>query len=205
MNKRDFILFFGLLLSSCSLNLYSPIDTNVINLDKEEQVFLKNMTSLSDTILTLRESDCEINSEDYFIVVYKLNGYTKSKAFTTYGNYPCEPNLEDFNWGNVLSSLDSIKYQKTKPSYFGSIIEGDTTWHKAGSYSGEKVWTFKVYTKSYTTIWETVSSERQANPSMARTKVSEYILSETYNKIWGMTQQYGERIYKKKPIIGRRE
>jgi len=204
MNKRELIIYFGLLLSSCSLNLYRPIDTNVINLDKEEQVFLKNMTSLSDTILTLRKSDCQINSEDYFIAVYKQNGYTKSKAFTTYGNYPIEPNIEGFNWGNVLSSLDSIKYQKTKPSYYGSIIEGDTTWLQRGSYSGEQVWTFKIYTKSGIANWETVFTEREANPSMAKSKISEYVLSETYNKIWGTTKLYGERKYKRKPIIGRK-
>lgn len=204
MNKRHLIIYFGLLLSSCSVNLYRPINTNVVNLDKEEQTFLKNTTSLSDTILTLRKSDCQINSEDYFIAVYKHNGRTKSKAFTTYGNYPNEPTIEGFNWDNVLSSLDSIKYQKTKPSYYGTIIEGDTTWHQSGSFSGEHVWTFKIYTKSDTTNWETVSTERQANPSMVKTKVSEYILSETYNKAFGINPLYGERKYRKKPIIGRK-
>ena len=205
MNKPHLIIYFGFLLSSCSINLYRPIDTNVVNLDKEEQAFLKNTTSLSDTILTLRKSDCQINSEDYFIAVYKQNGQTKSKAFTTYGNYPNEPLIEGFNWDNVLSSLDSIKYQKPKPSYYGTIIEGDTTWHEGGWISGEQVWTFKVYIKSNTTTWRTVWTERQANPSMAKTKISEYILTETYNKIWGMTQLYGVRKYKKKPILGHRE
>jgi len=193
-----------LLMTSCSINLYRPIDTKVVNLDNEEQHFLKLVTSLSDTILTLRKSDCQINSEDYLIVVYKINGQTKSKTYTTYGNYPKEPTLENFNWIRIYNSVDSIKNQKPKPSYYGTIIEGDTTWHERGWISGEQVWTFKLYSKTDTTTWETVSTERQANPSMAATKISEYIFSETYNKIWGMTEQYGERKYKKKPIIGRR-
>lgn len=192
-----------LLMTSCSINLYRPIATNVVNLDNEENNFFKTMASISDTVMTLRKSDCQINSEDYLIVIYKIKGQTKSLTFTTYGNYPKEAVLENFLWTRIINSLDSINNQKPQPSYYGTIIEGDTTWNLSGSWSGEPVWTFKLYLKTDTTTWETVSSERNENPSMAKTKISDYILAETYNKAFGIEPFYGERKYKKKPIIGK--
>lgn len=198
------IILILLLLASCTVNLYRPIDITAVDLRKVERDFLSSTGAFIDTVLTLRKSDCQINSEDYFITLYKTDGLTKSQVFTNYGNYPNEHTIDSFNWSKIIASIDSIKYQTPKPSYYGTIIEGDTTWYQNGVFSSEKVWTFKLYCKTDTVIWETFTTERQTNPSMDKTIVSEYILSETYNKIWGMTQPYGEIKYKKKSIISRR-
>lgn len=191
------------LLTSCTVNLYRPNDPTAVDLDKVELKLLNSSGALSDTVLTLRKSDCQIKSDDYFIAVYKIQGETKSRAFTSYGNYPKEPTLDNFNWAKIIDSVDSIKNQTPELSYYGTIVEGDTTWHQSGMI-GDQVWTFKLYTKTDTTTWETDYTEIRANPSMAKTIISEYILSETYNKIWGMTELYGERNYKKKPLLGRK-
>lgn len=158
----------------------------------------------SDTILTIRSSDCHPNSNDYLIIVYKENGITYSRAFKTLGEYPLTPELPGFNWDTMYNALKSINTQEPAPSFSAKVIEGDTTWRRSWSFSGEMVLTFTLISNKDTTQWETVSSERYENPSMSKTKVSEYVLSETYNKAFGFNPIYGDLKYKKLPIISRR-
>jgi len=192
--------------SACRTNLYRPINTNVVNLDKIENSYVSKLKSISDTILTLRKSDCQPNSEDYFITIHKLNGKTKSKAFTTYGNYPDEAILLEFNWDSIFNNIENINIEKPKPSFYATVIEGDTTWGPRMSFSGEQVWSLKLYCETTTIDWESVSSDRRNNPSMKKSRVTKYILTETYNKAfgWGDNALYGERELKKLPIFQRR-
>lgn len=203
MKKAASILLTSILLYSCTINLYRPHDPSAVDLNAAEQSFLSFVGPLSDTILTLRKSDCQINSRDYFIAIYKLKGQTKSQAFSNFGNYPIEPTLSDFNWTRIYSAVDSIKTQSPVPSYLALVVEGDTSWYPGFNYVSD-VWTFTLYSKADTLSWESFSEERQANPSMAKTKISNYILAETANKVWGMPGLYGEQKTKKLPILSRR-
>lgn len=209
--KKSIIYILTLILAaSCSINLYRPINYSVVDLDKTERDFLSSISTLSDTILTIKTNDLNL-AGNYFLVIYQIKGQTKSQAFSESGNYPIKPIIKDFNWPWIFESLDSIKSQKSKPCMWGSIIDGDTIWHH---YNSQNDWIqselgntiFKIYLTNDTISWKTKSSDRQCNPSMAKSKISKYIFSETLDKLELNEDNliYGKRKFKKMPVIGPR-
>lgn len=193
------------LLASCRINLARIIEVSSIDLDETYDTMLLQ-TKGADTVLILRSSDCRSDSQDELVIVYKKKGLTYSRAVTTWGRRNIEPQLYNFKWDTIYSSLDRIKTEEPIPSYYATVIEGDTTWSPVLSLSGEQAWTFQLITNKDTVEWETTASERVANPSMAMTKVSDHIFSQTIHGTFGLTSfsHYGNVAYKRMPIISRR-
>lgn len=191
-------------LASCTLNVYRPLDNNVINLREKELEYRFKEENSADLSLTLRKGDCQVGSLDYLIVIEKIGDKTISKAFSNYGEYPETPSLPSFDWNIILDSLDQIKNQKEQAAYHANVIEGDTTWYERGSISGEPYWVFKLYTPERTVEWEFNYELKFSNPSLTRVRVSDYIFQQSYRRLFNVNSIYGELKEKKLPLIERR-
>lgn len=201
MQFKIIFSFFLILLTSCKINLYRPIDNDVLNIREIELEYLYSPSNPLDTVLTLRKGDCQPNSSDYLIVIEKKGDKTISKAYSNYGEYPESPTLSSFDWDIVIDSLEKIQNQKVRPAFRGFVIEGDTSWNKIGSISGRPYWVFTLCTPEGNTQWEFDYDLKFSNPSLTRVIVSDYIFKQTYNKLFDYNSIYGELKEKKLPLI----
>ena len=195
-----YILFLSLVffLSSCSINLSRQYDHKYVNLDS---ILNNRLLSLDfDTLISIRRTDCKPYSNDYLILIYKVDKLTKSEIFTSYGKFPKIRKQILFDWDTVLNSLNKIRTEKTVSSYSASVVEGDTTWVVNDDFLGD-IWTFKLRANGDSLTWYSNSHEWYTNPSLTKSKVSKYLLSETYNLSKHYNSPYGEIEYKKLPII----
>lgn len=174
-------------------------------LKAESDLFLKSIKGNLDTLLIIESSECHFDKEEYIIHIYKSEGITKSKVISDQATYPLNPILPNFKWDNLFKAKELIINQKPKIAYWASVIEGDTTWRNSSMsiISGSLSFSFKLISNTDTLEWYTTDSERFNNPSMEVTKMYEYIMAESYNKIW-YQNIYGKRKYKIKPIISKR-
>ena len=163
-----------------------------MDINQLERVLVSSTLAKSDTVISIIENQLSWGAENTVAIIYK-KGKTYCFINSNYSSYKDTLILENFNWQKVLSSIEKLQLEQPLPAYQAKVIENDTIWSKLETKEYYRSWEGRLYLPEEHKVWSSSQYMFDTNPSLTKTKLTQYLLDSTIYGLQLGSFDFGKR------------